>query len=606
MATSYILAPNARWQGRDSTGQPVQNGKLYTYVNQTTTDKATYQDYQGTQPNTNPVILDGKGEANIYWDTSELYTIKLLDQNNNLIYTQDNYPYVGSSSAPIVEESSVNIVRNEQFNFWSYGSTFSPVEGLGSQNNNDFLADDWLYSRKSSSYVVNITRVELALGDNSLPNNTRYFIRYEAATTPIGETDSGLYQRYQSVRTLAGEKVSLSFLAKCATNTSVPIVATFIQNFGTGGSPDVPTFAISKTLNDNFQQYSIEGLELPSVTGKTIGPNGDDALMLKFNYPNDTIATIDIACVQVSKGDQLGTIPFEAYDSQFKELNSRVTNALFTTGDVKTTLKTTADDGWLMCQDQTIGNVNSGSTNIGIGLQSLYAVIWNSVGNQYAPVYDSLGNITTRGTSAYDDFVAKKRLALTKTLGRVIASAGQAMLQTTFTADHNTELFTITEPLNSTGSFYTGAPVTFSTASGTGNTLPGGVNSTDTFYVINISSNTLKVATTLANAISGTAINLSTDSAGTVFITLNYSNFVPGETIGEQNHGLTINEMPAHTHPGSTLQSTTTFQIQGGSTPSILGGGPANSQIVDVASQGGSTMHNNMQPTVFLNYMIKI
>src|SRR5689334_10968324 len=102
-----ILAPNARWQGRDQTGQPVQNGKLYTYLNMTTNPKATYQDYQGLQPNTNPVILDGKGEANIYWATDDLYTIKLFTEDDQEVYTQDNYPVVGTNTIRIVQESQV-------------------------------------------------------------------------------------------------------------------------------------------------------------------------------------------------------------------------------------------------------------------------------------------------------------------------------------------------------------------------------------------------------------------------------------------------------------------------------------------------------------------
>ena len=93
--TTYFLAPNARWQGRDLTGQPIIGGKLYTYLNGTVTPKATYLNPEGSQANTNPVILDGKGEANIYWASDELYTIALYTSGDALVYTQNEYPTIG-------------------------------------------------------------------------------------------------------------------------------------------------------------------------------------------------------------------------------------------------------------------------------------------------------------------------------------------------------------------------------------------------------------------------------------------------------------------------------------------------------------------------------
>jgi microcystin-dependent protein len=91
---------------------------------------------------------------------------------------------------------------------------------------------------------------------------------------------------------------------------------------------------------------------------------------------------------------------------------------VFTTGDVKPTLKTVADTGWVMADDGTVGNGSSSATNrANADVSALYAVLW-AIPNTYAPVTGG------RGVSAAADFAAGKPIALTKMLGRALASAG--------------------------------------------------------------------------------------------------------------------------------------------------------------------------------------
>lgn len=415
--TNYILAPNARWQGRNQTGQPCVGGKLYTYVNETVVPKATYQNYQHTIPNTNPVILDAKGEANIYWDPNELYTIKLFTADDEEVYTQDNYPVVDDSVSPPTQSSDINICRNAQFFYWSFGTNFSPVSGTGSQNDNDFVCDDWLYKRVGTGYTVNITRQSFAIDQDEVPGNPTYFIRYEGAT-PSGETNNRLYQRYKSVRTLAEQSVAVSLYAKSLAAGSM-INVYLVQNFGTGGSPsaEVATLVGQFTLTTDWSRYS-GIITLPSLTGKTVGSNNDDALLLRINYPNDTGATIDIVNVQMEQNTVVSPFPFTDLDTQYHQLDSAISNGIFTTGDIKPTFKNTADPGWLMMSDQTIGNVGSGATNTGIALKALYTTLWNNVLDAWAPVS------TGRGVSAEADFNAGKTLTLCRQLGRLIGGAG--------------------------------------------------------------------------------------------------------------------------------------------------------------------------------------
>ena len=87
-----VLMPVPKQQYFNSTNQRfLAGGKLYTYAAGTTTPKATYTDSAGLIPQTNPIILNARGEPDspIYWDGA--YKVVLKDAADSTIYTVDNY-----------------------------------------------------------------------------------------------------------------------------------------------------------------------------------------------------------------------------------------------------------------------------------------------------------------------------------------------------------------------------------------------------------------------------------------------------------------------------------------------------------------------------------
>lgn len=126
MATT-TLSPTAVFKGFDNNGLPLASGKLFTYQAGTTSKLASYTDSTGGTPNTNPVILNARGEANVWIPPNVAYKYVLApstdtDPPSNPIWTVDQV--VNSQLLTLyggVDTGIVNAyVLNFSANFTSY------------------------------------------------------------------------------------------------------------------------------------------------------------------------------------------------------------------------------------------------------------------------------------------------------------------------------------------------------------------------------------------------------------------------------------------------------------------------------------------------------
>jgi hypothetical protein len=102
------------------------------------------------------------------------------------------------------------------------------------------------------------------------------YLRIVTTGQTLASAVTNVQQRIESVRTFAGQTVTVSFWAKA--NSGTPKIATeLIQNFGSGGSTQVTNYAGQVTLSTSWARYSVT-ISLPSISGKTIGTS--DALYL--------------------------------------------------------------------------------------------------------------------------------------------------------------------------------------------------------------------------------------------------------------------------------------------------------------------------------------
>ena len=86
---SASLSSVPKLQFFDANGNPLVGGKLYTYAAGTTTPLATYTDSSAGTPNTNPIILNSRGEANV-WLSNTTYKFVLKTSADVEIWTVDN------------------------------------------------------------------------------------------------------------------------------------------------------------------------------------------------------------------------------------------------------------------------------------------------------------------------------------------------------------------------------------------------------------------------------------------------------------------------------------------------------------------------------------
>jgi hypothetical protein len=92
-----LLSPDPMFRAYDNNNNPLVGGQLYTYQAGTTTPAATYTDSTAVTPNSNPVVLNARGEAPVWLSPTQAYKLVLKDANGNTIWTVDQV----TSPAPV-------------------------------------------------------------------------------------------------------------------------------------------------------------------------------------------------------------------------------------------------------------------------------------------------------------------------------------------------------------------------------------------------------------------------------------------------------------------------------------------------------------------------
>ena len=178
---------------------------------------------------------------------------------------------------------------------------------------------------------------------------------------------------------------------------------------------------------------------------------------------------------------------------------------------------------------------------------------------------------------------------------RVTVGAGTGIFVATASAA-NVDASANTITTQSNVSLYHSTPVVYTTSG----TSIGGLTPSTTYYVIRTSATVIKLATSAANAMDETAIDLSSAGTGTHTFTVTYTARSLGEKGGEEAHASTVTEGARHQHNVPTSGDQVTA---GGTIPSNVDASPAVN--VPTAFSGDGTPHNNMMTFLVCNKLIK-
>jgi len=179
------LSPVFKQRFFDLNGQPLAGGFIYTYQAGTTTPQVSYSNSTGTT-NSNPVVLDSSGYADIWFDPTLSYKVIVQDSNSVQQWSVDNISFpvgistwsanINYSQGSVVQDSSgfgllyVSLINNNLNNALTSVSSWRVIGGnvrTVSTNTTLLVTDDMIRSNSTSG---NLT--------HTLPS---------CASTPIGK-----------------------------------------------------------------------------------------------------------------------------------------------------------------------------------------------------------------------------------------------------------------------------------------------------------------------------------------------------------------------------------------------------------------------------------
>ena len=168
------------------------------------------------------------------------------------------------------------------------------------------------------------------------------------------------------------------------------------------------------------------------------------------------------------------------------------------------------------------------------------------------------------GTLALVDVVGFYRVtAVTTTSAQATTNTlGQS---DTFTADAGTDVCTFTSTANFPSNLLTGTRVRLTTTT----TLPAGLALATDYYVIRVSDSTCKLATSYANAVAGTAINITDAGTGTHTMTWLLPRYTNGAGVNAIFFNSNATALGAGT-PNLSLGYTNSAQTASRATPTVL------------------------------------
>lgn len=242
----------------DSNGLPLSGGKVYWYLAGTSTPATTFTSITGAVSQSNPIILNTRGEpANPIWlTTGQAYKAVLADSTDTIIKTIDNITGVNDVATPAIDEwlllakaatyistTSFSVSGDETATFTANRRIKIPISGGNCYG-----------AVSSSTYSSGTARTTIVIVPDSSVLDVSINAVYYGFFNP-------LYPSYDNTQVNSATKESIQ-----------KQTYTFFDTAGAGGNYTLTTVPVTTSLTDG-QRFSVK-INHASATLNSINVNG--------------------------------------------------------------------------------------------------------------------------------------------------------------------------------------------------------------------------------------------------------------------------------------------------------------------------------------------
>lgn len=276
-APANIEDPDVTSPGKFSAGWVVEKPPFqnFNFLQKQFTEVNAYINEQGIgvwdAVTTYPIGGIAKGSNN------KLYIAVLEQAGNNPTSDDGTNWLLFLSSYADVKSGRRNEKINGDFSVWQRGVTFTTNLG--------YAADTYRIQGLGSTAVT--TQQNFTEGQTVVPGNPRHYMRCNVTSALGANNYLSIQTHLDNVEMLAGKEITLSFWAKADGNKNIS--STFTQTYGAGGSGNNGNILTTvHSLTTSWQKFTVTGT-IDSISGKTIGTDGADSLILIFWLDADSV-----------------------------------------------------------------------------------------------------------------------------------------------------------------------------------------------------------------------------------------------------------------------------------------------------------------------------
>lgn len=254
----------------------------------------SFSDNEGN--NILPYYYPFEGEPADNSTIQELYHITVVNSELEEQFTRNAWPNIADTGGNGSSITLTNYIPNGQLLIHN-DVPFVPNNQVGQVVGTEFefAPGGFFFERTSDASTDLLTFSRLSSFTSNPTSSPRY--QLEIVCTIAASNTKSINIRFNNVNkfssSLLGTLYTFGFNAESGNTASIPLTATFLKNFGSGGSPDVLITIPLNAPNATPSAQAFYGSFSPGDNSiYTIGPNDDDFCELIINLPSD--ATFDL------------------------------------------------------------------------------------------------------------------------------------------------------------------------------------------------------------------------------------------------------------------------------------------------------------------------